>query len=401
MRQIRHPKIAATRGRRLLLAIGLVATVGAWTASSPPAQAESTALPSGPFDYDDLSSQQVVELNTRADQINTAAEWVASSLATDSAYGGLYVDTTRPDQLVVVVTDDEFRNEFLQQVPEDLRDSVEVAVQEFSEAELLEQARTMMTEWRAITGSPDQPHATDTHVDTGRLELFFSPDAKVTSAMVDAAEARASIPIDVRLTKPEVDSACSSRANCSSPMRAGIQIRKGSSSGAQCTMGFHIQVGSDEQFLTNGHCGYTGSNNWYHAGFGLIGSETSGNYQYLGVDAMSVQISDSQDSNLVYGTTSATSARDPIKNETICKSLGYSTPSIRCGQVTSSAAVYTSSTCNCQVIGNSTNVTQSGGDSGSPVKSGTSTAVGLGTTASGRIAPMQLILNTLGVSLRT
>lgn len=165
-------------------------------------------------------------------------------------------------------------------------------------------------------------------------------------------------------------------------------------------MGFHVQVGSDEQFLTNGHCGYTGSNNWYHPGYGFVGAETSGSYEFLGYDAMRVQISDTQDSNMVYATTSATNARDPIKNETVCASLGF-TQSFRCGQVTSSAIIYTSSTCTCQVIGFQTNIAGIGGDSGSPVKAGSSTAVGLHSTNSGKIAPMQSVLNALGVALRT
>jgi hypothetical protein len=69
-------------------------------------------------------------------------------------------------------------------------------------------------------------------------------------------------------------------------MKGGIVIRKGSTGGDRCTMGFHVVAGSDVQFVTAGHCGYSGSNNWYHQSYGYVGSEQATLYGNNGIDIM-------------------------------------------------------------------------------------------------------------------
>lgn len=135
-------------------------------------------------------------------------------------------------------------------------------------------------------------------------------------------------------------------------------------------MGFHIRVGSDEQFLTAGHCGYSGSNSWYHTGYGLVGSEIATLYSSGGKDVMRVGLPDAQASNLIYGTShtgTLGSGALPVVNETVCASEGNNN-AIDCGTVSDDWTSWTSTTANYVVYGGDTDgIYPIGGDSGSPL----------------------------------
>lgn len=186
----------------------------------------------------------------------------------------------------------------------------------------------------------------------------------------DLLEERLGTPVTFEAAIPEPD--LCTRDNCDSPMRAGIRIYKGANySSYSCTMGFHIRVGTDEQFLTSGHCGYTGSNNWYHPGYGtgFVGHELATLYGPGGKDAMRVQIPDTQASDRVYhpALREVASARLPLLNETICGSLGR-TDVVDCGTVFKTWVSWTSSTCLCTVWGGDyKDIASQSGDSGSPM----------------------------------
>lgn len=61
-------------------------------------------------------------------------------------------------------------------------------------------------------------------------------------------------------TEPGTDSVCDDFPDdCADPVMGGIAIKKGSTGGSPCTLGFMVKDGSDTQILTAGHCGYTGS----------------------------------------------------------------------------------------------------------------------------------------------
>ncbi len=136
-------------------------------------------------------------------------------------------------------------------------------------------------------------------------------------------------------------------------------------------MGFHIRVGTYEQFLTSGHCGHSGNNLWFHPGFGtgLVGHELATLYVSGGKDVMRVQIPDTQASNRVYHSQlrEVASARQPLLNETICASLGQ-TNAVDCGSVFKTWVSWTSATCLCTVWGGDyKDIASQGGDSGSPM----------------------------------
>jgi hypothetical protein len=231
----------------------------------------------------------------------------------------------------------------------------------------------------------------------------------VEVAAADLATARAAshelealiapIPLTVQAGEPDFDAVCTSRENCYSPFRGGIAIRKGSTSGGRCTMAWHVRVGSDRQFLTAGHCSYTGSINWYHQGNGFIGARTATMYPGAGVDAMRVQMADGQASQLVYGYAgNVTTSGWPVVGTYIYASLGVSNI-VWNDMVTSSYHTWTSSTCGCTVSGGRATISAVGGDSGSPILSIGGQAWGILSTTGGRFARVQDVLNYFAISL--
>lgn len=140
-------------------------------------------------------------------------------------------------------------------------------------------------------------------------------------------------------------------------------------------MGWHIHVGTDEQFLTAGHCGYAGSNSWYHTGFqavngtGFVGNETGTLYANGGKDVMRVAILDSQASNRIYSQlhTGMGSGSLPIVGEAVCASMATSN-SIDCGTVSDDWLSWISETAGYTVWGGDTSsIFPIDGDSGSPL----------------------------------
>ncbi len=169
-------------------------------------------------------------------------------------------------------------------------------------------------------------------------------------------------------------------------------------------MAFHIELGPDEQFLTAGHCGYSGSNNWFHPGWGLIGSEQATLYGPHGFDAMRVQMSDSQDSSNIYGSIKlVTSARDSIQGEGVCASLGFGN-TWDCGTVVNAATSWTGDACGCLIFGaDSDNIAVIYGDSGSPIVNNTAgdkTAIGIMSRLDGKFAEVGTVLGAFGAQIR-
>ncbi len=193
-------------------------------------------------------------------------------------------------------------------------------------------------------------------------------------------------------------------------MRAGIRIYQGANPPNEqggCTMAFHIVDSGDEQFLTAGHCGFGGSNNWFHPGYGAVkvGSELGTLYAANGHDAMRVQMSDAQDSNRIYlDTQLVTTSRNPIQGEGVCASLGFD-GSFDCGTVVDSVDTWIGEACGCVINGaDSDGITIIPGDSGSPmvnnVSVGNFAAIGIVNLADGHFARMQTVLNLMDVVIR-
>lgn len=167
-------------------------------------------------------------------------------------------------------------------------------------------------------------------------------------------------------------------------------------------MGFHVVKNGDYQFITAGHCGYAGSNAWYHSGYGNIGSETASVYHHLGDDLMWVNMPNSgQASDDIYhGSTNIVGMATPITGETVCASMGFS-HSVDCGVVTDNFLTYAIN----EAYGGYTlyggdidGIARTGGDSGSPIYRDLAgdVAIGLHSTASGKFARIADVLPGAG-----
>ena len=135
-------------------------------------------------------------------------------------------------------------------------------------------------------------------------------------------------------------------------------------------MAFHVRYGSDEQFVTAGHCGWGHMNlNWYHTGLNYAMVPQSNAMYYGGFDMMRVNLLDSQASSSIYGESYPVKGWWwPVDWMYDYVSAGYSDRIVR-NVVTSTYVSWHSDTCGCWVHGAQSTSTPGGspGDSGSPV----------------------------------
>lgn len=349
-----------------------------------------------------MTAQEMAELDPegRMQFANELGETLIPFLETLSGYAGAYIDQLNNGGLVVLLTQEdpaaEARIESL--MPANNRGLV-IKYVALSHAQLLSAAKETWQQWPQVAGVTTLRAVT---VDPKASAVRVAVDATdfgLARELIPSLSQRLGVPLLLDIAEPSRDE-CHSPDSCYSPMRAGIRIRQGSTSGSICTMAFHITKNGDEQFLTAGHCGYSGSNNWYHQAYGLVGSEQATLYFANGIDAMRVQIADSQASNLLYlSVRVVTSARDPILNELVCAHLG-NTNTIDCGTVGSANTSWISSTCGCVVWGaDHNNISTMGGDSGSPLVAGSGSgaiAVGIHNNSAGNFAKVGSALNSLG-----
>lgn len=213
------------------------------------------------------------------------------------------------------------------------------------------------------------------------------------------------VDLDIEIEKLLPEATCTSTSNCYSPMKAGIRIYGPTISETWiCTMGFHVQVGSDEQFVTAGHCAYSYLPVWEHPLGTDRGSRTATQYYSNGRDIQRVQMSDSQDSSVLYASaTAVTSALDVYLGEPICASRGWSSSAWGCGVVQDNVTSWIGDKCSCTIIGGDSSVSGQGGDSGSPMVDGGAKSVGLGilNRASGEFARLDDALDAWGITVRT
>jgi hypothetical protein len=260
-------------------------------------------------------------------------------------YAGVWQDQKHEGRLVVMVTADaeDIRKRIDDRMPSASR-GVVVRTADHNYAELERAFRRAMDAWSDVAPSIT---ANAVGIDVAANGLVL----KVGLRDVDDAKRRADnladrlgVPVEVRAEDAGQDLACDDRAHCT-PMRGGVQIRKGSASSSsyRCTLGFFVTVSASTtptQALTAGHCGYSGSGTWYHPGLPgdhKIGTERGTLYAYNGIDAMRFAVDDGNSvmNRSIYGYTSPTnvySPVDPVQGETLCMSMGNSNTKA-CGAV--------------------------------------------------------------------
>ncbi|MCL7453319.1 MAG: S1 family peptidase, partial [Anaerolineae bacterium] len=273
-----------------------------------------------------LTETEAEEVQARFAFAAAAHEAVLPFVESLPTFAGAFFDHQAGGELVILLTaaDDLAQAEILSLAPAGRRTKVELV--EYTQAQLREALPRARAAWTAIGGPEAYAVVVDTPANAIRIDVdpVNLEEAEKLAAGVGAA---IDLPVFVAVGERPQESACTDRENCTSPMRGGIVIYHTKSPGVigQCTMGFHIQVGSDEQFVTAGHCGYSGSNNWYHTGYGYVGNERNTQYYNNGRDIMTVQISDSQDSSILYsGTVAVNATWDPYVGEGLCASRGVS-----------------------------------------------------------------------------
>lgn len=248
-----------------------------------------------------LTAEELVEVEARFTFAASTRENLLPFVEKLPTFAGAYFDHQARGELVILLTAaDEATLENIRLLAPDGRPT-RVEFVQYTQERLRAAVPKAWEAWKAA-GAPEAfAIAVDTPANAIRIDV--APKSLETAEkFTEEISAGIGVPVFIGIGERPEEAVCTSRSNCYSPMRAGIVIRKGSATGSYvCTMGFHIQVGTDEQWVTSGHCGHSGSNNWYHQGYGLIGSETGTQYYEGGRDIMTVQISDSQDSSLVYG----------------------------------------------------------------------------------------------------
>lgn len=342
------------------------------------------------------AEEREVDLGGRMAFSNRVHEALEDIIRTSSTFAGIVVDQQEGGSVVVLVAqgDGALEAEVLERRLDDGLRRVSVRHVEHPLSTLVAAAETLRERWPHL--NPDVPLvgvAVDTAANGLRVDVSPSSLDRINAATL-ADEIGVSIAVAAAVPG-EDQQECTSRDNCHNPMEAGIRIRHGSStSTGLCTMGFHIVLNGNEQFLTAGHCGYTGSLSWYHQGYGLVGSVQASYYVWGGIDIQRINMQDWQASDDVYaGPINITGSRYPSQGEAVCASLGR-TQWVDCGTIRDTYKSWTSQTCGCPVYGaDHDGIATQVGDSGSPIYAGVAggngVALGIHDTAAGEFARVQ------------
>lgn len=346
-----------------------------------------------------LTQDELKELETRFAFAGVAQQELLPFVEKLPAFGGAFFNHQANGDLVILLT--ELDSQVVSQINSMAPDGGNVTIElvQFTQVQLRDNLAKANELWTTANGPTVYATAVDTPANAIRVE--------VDEAMLAAAETLATeisnklgIPIFVWVGQPVQNVACTDRDHCTSPMKAGISIRKGSISGNRCTMGFHILVGSDTQFLTAGHCGFTSS--WYHTGYGKLGTPIKTQWANNGRDIMTVQVNDAQGSNKIYdGQPLITLTGVPWIGMPVCASAAVSN-AILCGSVQDDYLTWSDGTYT-GIQGGDSSMTFIGGDSGSPIYGSAyplDTAVGIVNGAAGQFAIVRDALSYWGYSIR-
>lgn len=360
-----------------------------------------------------MTQAEMDEVERRSAYVQSAHEsGLVDAARARRDFAGTYVDHQADGQIVVLVTSSVKEAEAaLRPLVPDGGAGMRIESAQFTFAQLEAAKDALMREpdGLRLTLSIDVELASVDEAGN-RLVVAIHPSETVPAdELRDRLVELLGVAVDIVVEAPSDEAVCNTRENCHTPYKAGIVIRQGSTTGTRCTMGFHIvvNVSSDEQFFTAGHCGHTGSNTWYHAATGGIGVELATLYVQNGVDIMRVQMSDSQDSNQIYGEGRVvTSSRNPMQNESVCSARGVSpAPTIDCGTVSDTSTSWIGGACQCTINGADTSgISIVLGDSGSPIyvraSSTSAVAIGVVNRTDGTFAKIQGALGVWGASIR-
>jgi hypothetical protein len=317
-------------------------------------------------------------------------------------FAGAYIDQSQGGMLIIQLT------ELDAQVEDRLRGmgpngaDFEITLARTPFDQLRTASEAAWRQWKSMSEAKLHSVAIDER--GNRLLLGATPLASTQSeALADELSQVLGVDIAIFRTEESLDDACTTRASCFDPMEAGIVIRQGSTTGPRCTMAFHIKdvATGDREYVSAGHCGFLGSNRWYHQAYGFIGTVGPNQLSLHGRDIARYELPDNQVSNNVYKRIAdIEGSGNPLQGEAICASLGVS-DTFDCGWVDDATFSWESSTCGCPVSGaRHEGISTQGGDSGSPIMRQTSSTifigVGVHNNANGGFAKLQVSLNHWG-----
>lgn len=312
-----------------------------------------------------------------ANELKRAAVPFIDSLPTS---GGVYIDQKENGGLVVLLTESspEIEAEIAKRMPAASR-GFRIAKATHTEAQLREALTRAWDVWQEVAPAiPLQGAGLDIQENQVLFEVAPADleEGRRALATIEALGLMGvRVGVGPRAPEENQDTSCTSRDSCYSPTRAGTRIYKGAiDSVAECTMAFHVVCNDgDVEFVTAGHCGYGGSNNWYikdgtSDGL-LLGTEQKTLYASGGQDIMRVQLPVAQKSHNIYGESRVYggSGACPIAGQAACASRGTSNV-VDCGTVRTTWTSWTSNTAGIVVWGGDLNdIASEPGDSGSPV----------------------------------
>jgi hypothetical protein len=323
-----------------------------------------------------------IDLDTRMTFASAVSESVLPFARSRSDFAGAYIDQVAGGQLVVLFTGADDRRDAKLRALEP-SPSLGMTIREVTHtySALRHAVESMPEAWASVYGELGF-HGAGIDIPSNVVRVEVNADVvPLVTRDLPSLEAIVGVPVvavEGQASEPAAQ-VCSTRATCYNPMEAGALIRQSTKT---CTMGFHVTIGGDEQFLSAGHCGYGSSTLWSMTNYGVIGSEQGNLFAPYGDDVMKVQMGDSQASEWIYGSTALVGGyRAPIYGEAICASLGVSN-FIDCGTVSDDFKGYNiSGDWGTYYVygGDGSGLAVGGGDSGSPVyvRSG-SQAIGIG-----------------------
>lgn len=321
-----------------------------------------------------MTSAEEADLRSRmANEQNLEAKLLPFVRALPTS-GGAWIDQLDGGKLVVTLTtsDQATRTQITQLLPANSR-GIRFELVDDTETELEAAAHAADEMWEEL-GSNARLLGVTVDIPRNQIVLrFVLADLPIAVANVDEVQSALGVTVSMEADEPPIDAACTSRANCFTPLKPGIHVHNDgmpTGNGNICTMGFHITIGTDEQFVTSGHCGIRDpENDWNHSvNYGFVGNEIANLIGEDGYDIMRVGLLDSQATTLIYGQSGTmTGWAAPSAGMAIKVSLGWGSNTVKTGTVTAVSMSWDSSVCGCEVWGGDASWTTVGGDSGSPV----------------------------------
>jgi len=373
----------------------------------------------------ELTDSELRELRLReAVRAQVSREKVADALG--DRFGGMFTDHEGGGNLVVLVAGDQRQVAEAQAMIESMTTDKEAASRietrqvDYSFDELETLTHNIADE---VVGKQRLLEGVGIEVTTNSLFVVMSPQVSrekdgaqamdaVTRVLANSRSFNADLSITVEVGENS-DSACTVRHNCggTSNRRGGVDIQHATDT-RECTSGFAVIEGSDEDIITAGHCWFGTNSGEIETGtgaqnFGFLSNENALEHNSV-CDCRIISTTNSSTRNRYYRTNNNRNRKvtsvDFADVGDFVRLFGANTQST--GTVTRSLYDYWGSTCGCIVRGSTiANYAEDFGDSGAPVTmQGFQVAAGIHSGSSlgqSRFFRMANVLTELNVTVLT